>query len=426
MRRIFPLLLASLCVLVEARSAWSQKALPQSIRFDGDPEYSSDELMAAANLKLGEVMTIDDMNNVSKKLMATGVFGSLAFKFDGRDLIFTMTPSSELFAVRIDNLPITTGPKLDAELHQHLPLYHGKLPSEGTLLDDVRQGLEGILAAQGLKVSVAVAPFGDRKSRNKVTAMNFSIASPPVRLGQVEIQGASPALQPRLHTIITSAQDQPFSSSGTDSALAERIVTYYQNLGYAAVRVKVAQSGNAVASEDSIRVPELITIDEGKVYRVAGVQMPSGCLVTQDEANKIISSHDAQTPGENFANLLRQIDDRYKSKGYLDLVVTQHPQFDEAASTVTYTVEVTPGAVYRIGFVKFVDVNDELRNRLMRAWQLMPGDPIDLSYLDSFTLRAQSQDPALKKALSRALARYEMSANPVSHEVDLEIHLENH
>jgi len=34
---------------------------------------------------------------------------------------------------------------------------------------------------------------------------------------------------------------------------------------------------------------------------------------------------------------------RYKSKGYLDCIVTPHPEFDEATDTVNYTVDVVPG-----------------------------------------------------------------------------------
>lgn len=414
-----------LAVLFAVQPASGQKVLPKSIQFRGDPEYTNDELMAASGIKLGAVMTIDDMNNVAKKLMATGMFDQLSYKFDGLDLTFIMTPASELFPVRIDNLPINPGPALDAELHSHFPLYHGKVPSEGALLDDVREEFDSMLAAEGLHVNVSAVPYGEGKVHNKVTAMNFTIASPPIRIGSVQFRGASPSILPRLQVIADSLQDGPFSSESTANRLAEEIHSLYRDLGYAAVKIHVAQSGNAVQSEDAIRVPQLVTIEEGKVYRIAAVQMPADSLISQKEAQTIIAAQNDQFPGENLSQLLMRIDDAYKSKGYLDLAVTPHPEFNDAASTVTYTLEIVPGAVYRVGYVKFEDVSDDLRSHLMRAWQLMPGEPMNISYLDTFVMLAQKQDPYLRRALSGVIARYDMSADPVSHQVDLEIHLED-
>jgi outer membrane protein assembly factor BamA len=424
MRRLIFLLPAVLAVVIASRPATAQKFIPKSIQFQGDPEYSDAELMAASGLKLGEVLTRDNMNDTAKKLMATGVFDQLTYKFDGQDLIFSMTPSTELFPVRIDNLPITPGPALDAELHSRFPLYHGKVPSEGTLLDDVRGAFEQILAAEGIKANVTVVPYGERKVHNKVTAMNFTVQSPPVRLGVIQFQGESPTMLQRLQAIAQHVADSSFDSNSTPADLANRFTSFYQNMGYAAVRVKVAQSGNPVMGADAIQIPELVTVDEGKIYKVAAVRVPADCLVTQDEANKMIAADSDGLPGSNFRKLLVRIDEQYKSKGYLDLLVTPHPEFDETASTVNYAIEITPGAVYHVAYVKFENVSDELRAHLMRAWQLMPGEPFDMTYVENFTTKAMSQDPALKRTLAGVLTRYETSADPVTHEVDLVIRLE--
>jgi hypothetical protein len=356
--------------------------------------------------------------------MATGVFDQLAYKFDGQDLIFTMTPASELFPVRIDNLPIETGPALDADLHKDFPLYHGKVPSEGTLLDDVRAKFDAMLAAEGVKAAVSAVPYGERKIHNKVTAMNFTIASPPVRLGAIQFNGVSPALLRGLQAIAQHAADFTYDSNNTGSVLADRLTSFYVDQGYAAVKVKVTQSGNPMMGTDSIQVPQAVTVEEGKIYKISAVHMPANCPLSQDEADKIIANPANGLPGSNFRKLLSQIDEKYKSKGYLDLVLTPHPEFDETASTVSYTIEIFPGAVYHVAYVKFENVSDDLRGHLMRAWQLLPGDPIDMTYLDLFISKAMSQDPVLKKSLLGVLARFETSADPTTHDVDIIVRLE--
>src|SRR5208337_4971996 len=149
------LVLGAACLPLEA-----QKFLPKTIQFKGDPEYSDQELLAAAGLKKGAVLTSAEMNEHSKRLMDTGVFDTLTFKFDGQDLVFILVPSSTLYPIRLENLPLTPGKDLDAVLHDRFPLYHGKVPAEGGLLDNVRAALEEMLAAQGIKASVKATPSG--------------------------------------------------------------------------------------------------------------------------------------------------------------------------------------------------------------------------------------------------------------------------
>ncbi len=133
MSRHLVLALIAVALLCATPPATGQKFLPKTIQFKGDPEYSDDELLKAAGLKRGEVLGSAEMNDHSKLLMDSGVFQGISFKFDGQDLIFQLTPvdAGELFPIRLENLPISAGPDLDARLHQQFPLYHGKVPAEG-------------------------------------------------------------------------------------------------------------------------------------------------------------------------------------------------------------------------------------------------------------------------------------------------------
>jgi len=70
------------------------KVSAKSIQFKGDPEYSDQELLAAAGLKKGAVLTSAEMNDHSKQLMEHGVFDTLTFKFDGQDLVYSLVPSA--------------------------------------------------------------------------------------------------------------------------------------------------------------------------------------------------------------------------------------------------------------------------------------------------------------------------------------------
>ena len=118
MRRTVFVLLISLLGVCVCWPASAQKFQPKTIQFKGDPEYTNQELLDAAGLKLGTVLTSAEMNDHSKLLMDCGVFDNLTYKFDGGDLVYSLTPSALMYPIRLENLPLTlTGKDLDAKLH---------------------------------------------------------------------------------------------------------------------------------------------------------------------------------------------------------------------------------------------------------------------------------------------------------------------
>ena len=115
MRHRFLFVCTAFAVLAVVCPASAQKFLPKAIQFQGAPDYSNQELMDAAGLKKGIVLDYAEMGDHSKQLLATGIFATVAFKFDGLYLTFILTPSTDLYPVRIQNLPLAAGKDLDGK-----------------------------------------------------------------------------------------------------------------------------------------------------------------------------------------------------------------------------------------------------------------------------------------------------------------------
>ena len=165
MRRYLILLIAAAAVAVPA-----QKFTPKTIQFQGAPEYSDQELMTAAGLKQGDLLDYAGMNAHTQQLLATGAFSTLAFKFDGQDLVFLLTPSSELVPARLVNVPPVPGSDMEKLLREQVPLYHGKVPIGKGLTESVRGAIEKILAARGISATVTATPDVDAET-NKAKAV---------------------------------------------------------------------------------------------------------------------------------------------------------------------------------------------------------------------------------------------------------------
>jgi outer membrane protein assembly factor BamA len=424
MRRIVFVLLAALAAIVMPRPIAAQKYLPKSIQFQGAPEYSDQELLAAMGLKKGVVLSYADMQEYTKRLMDSGVFARDAFKFDGQDLFFLLTPSTDLVPIRIENLPLVPGKDLDAKLHDQLPLYHGKVPVEGGLTEDVRAALEKILASEGLQTTVIENMVGDPITQN-VIAVSYSIATPPVQFKVVHVDGVSAADLDKVESLESETEKAPFDTTNSAPNLERAVEQFYNDNGYAAAKVDVAQSGNPSMESGIIVVPVSLQVNEGRIYKLKSVELPPGTPVSKAEVDKILApTANGPSEGVRARSVWALISSRYKAKGNLDCQVTPHAELDEAADTVSYTADVDPGPVYHLGFVKFDNVSEGLRTLLIHNWEMMPGDPFDENYVASFIFKVQQQDPVLRRSLAGVKVKYDVTADPRTHEVNVVIRLE--
>ena len=242
MRHPISALVATLAFLAAVCPAPAQTFIPRTIQFQGAPEYSDQELLAAAGLKKGVVLGYADMQDYSKRLLDTGIFASVAFKFDGQDLTFLLTPSADVYPIRLENLPFAPGKDLDGKLHDQLPLYHGKVPSGGGLAESVRAAFEKMLADQGLQASVVTTTATDPFT-HKVNAVSYSISTPPVAVAVTRIDGPSVQLQAKVQAVAAEAAKNPFSTADTADNLVRAVQQLYGDLGFAAAKVQVARAG---------------------------------------------------------------------------------------------------------------------------------------------------------------------------------------
>ncbi len=425
MRQPVFLLLAALAVSVAACPAAAQKFLPKSIQFQGDPEYSNDELLTAAGLKKGVVLGYSDMQDYSKRLLGSGVFASVAFKFDGQDLIFLLVPSADLYPIHLENLPLTPGADLDAKLRAQFPLYHGKVPADGGLSEDVRGALEKMLTAEGLQASVIATTAADINT-HQINGVSYSITAPPVQIGFAEIDGVSDAFQAKVRGILDHAAKNPFSTTDSASNIERIVAQFYGDQGYAGAKVQATRSGDPSLASGAIVVPFAVQVQEGRVYKVDSIHLPPGTPVTQAEIDKALDlSSGVITPiGVRVRSIWGLIAERYHNTGHLDCKVTPQPSFNEADATVSYTVDVDPGPVYHLAFVKFDNVSDDLRKLLIHNWEMMPGDVFDESYVATFITKVQQQDPVLRQSLSGVKVKFDANENQETHDVNVVIRLE--
>ena len=417
-RLIAILLLCSLQLLAQ------KKAPPRAIRFQGAAQYTQDELLAAAGIKAGAHLTAADIKAHAKQLNDTGFFAVVKFSNDSKGLLFSLTPASQLFPLHLDNLPLKPGKDLDDKLHASFPLYHGLMPPTGSTVEGIRRTLEEMLAAEGLKATVKASLTSDLGPK-KITAMNFMIASPPVRIGQIQLAGVSPAMRAKVNTLVDGQTGNEFDTENTAIGLKRSFEDLYQDQGYAAVEVDVSQTDPPIvsgqASDLAIEISFSVAIKEGGVYKLGTIDYPLNALASRAEVQKFLSKYQAGS-GRPLDQFLLAVNDAYHARGYLDCSVVSHASFNEATHIVNYGVEIDPGPLYKMGAVHFDGAPDAMAARLTRLWKMAPGDAFDESYVSGFAARAEKQDRTLSKWMQSVLVTFDVKADPNTHQVNCIFH----
>jgi outer membrane protein assembly factor BamA len=417
-------LLAALLLFCSFPSLAQKKVPPRAIRFQGAPQYTQEELLAAAGLKPGARLTANDVKAHAKQLNETGFFAVIRFSNDSKGLLFSLTPSSQLFPMHLDNLPLKPGKELDDKLHARFPLYHGLLPANGSTLEGIRQTFEEMLAAQGIKATVKAALTGGLGPK-KITAINFSVTSPPVRIGPIQLAGVSAAMQARVNTLVNGQTGNGFDTENSAIGLQHAFEDLYQDQGYAAVEVDVAEIDPPIVSGQSsdlaVEIPYSVTIREGGVYKLGTIGYPAGALVPRAEVEKILSKYPAGS-GRPLDLFLLAVRDAHHARGYLDCSIVSHASFNEATHIVNYSLDIVPGPLYSMAAVQFDGASDAMVARLMRLWKMAPGTAFDESYVSGFAARAQKQDRTLAKWMQTVVTTYDVKADPATHQVNCVFH----
>jgi len=423
MKRTFFLLLTALVLFASGQPASAQKYLPRTIQFKGAPEYSDQELLAAAGLKKGKVLDFAEMSGHTQKLMDTGVFETVSFKFDGVDLIYTLVPHTELYPVRLENLPLAPGKELDAALHSRIPLYHGKVPVEGGLTEQVRLALEEMLAAKGIKTTVAALPYTDPRL-HQVTAMSYNITSPSVQVGEIHIDGVAAPLDSKVAEILARLTGSNYDVEGSPAQIETNLGTYYRDMGYLETEVHATAQSTPVIEPETIHIPFQVSISQGALYKISGIQLAPGLLVTQADFDRQAHIHPGDiADGTRVRANSQFIEHQYHNKGYMKAVVHPAANFDRAQGTVSFTVGVEPGPVYRMGRLIIQNTAEDLRAAMWAAWKLQGGEIFDESSLLTY-FTSQNQKTPLGRTFASANCKYMLTINDEIHTVDVTLRVE--
>jgi outer membrane protein assembly factor BamA len=88
--------------------------------------------------------------------------------------------------------------------------------------------------------------------------------------------------------------------------------------------------------------------------------------------------------GKKFDAGLKEVQKAYGKSGHIQAHMEPTPQFDEAATNVTFKIAVSEGPQFRMGTVDFKGFSPEDASTLTKLWELKSGAVYDQTYAGRF------------------------------------------
>jgi outer membrane protein assembly factor BamA len=371
----------------------SPKELPPSafkliaIKVSGNKQYTEDQIVRETGLQVGQTAREDDFKTAGRLLGETGAFTDVLYSFQystqGTKLEFQVTEADKLVPTRFDNFVWFSDKELIEQLQKRVPLFAGKLPLAGSLVDQVSDVLQAMLLEKN--VPGRVDYLRSAHQDGPIEAFVYKIVGPNVRIRQVAFSGAAPSELEVLQAASKHMHGREYSRSTTSIQAEKDLLPIYLERGYLNAKFNDPEASVAEQNEDEVLVDVNIPVEPGRQYAVSDIQVVGATVFPPTKLRERIRL----APGQpaNVTKLNQDIEDiqrLYKTQGYMEASIKANRELDDAQGTVKYSMQVHEGTVYKMGDLDIMGLDSRTTARLVESWKLTGNDPYDSSYLKQF------------------------------------------
>jgi outer membrane protein assembly factor BamA len=376
-------------VLAQARhgpkNAADQKLI--SIIVTGTRRFTPEEITAASGLQIGASASEQDFQNAVAHLGESGLFSNVAYSYSyspaGTKLELQLADTAHLVPVRFEDFVWFSDQELLQKLHEHLPLFKGEAPPQGTFADRISDVLQALLLEHS--ASAVVNYVREGKDNGPVEALVFRVDNVHIRVHGLNFPGASPADLPALNAALAPLVDNAYVRSNIRRYVDTRVRPIYLERGFVKATFADPQAKVVHEGEDETLVDVALPIEPGRQYKLSKIEWTGDKAFPADKLQSLVPL----PPGEPVNAILltsdlEKVRKLYGTLGYMAARVEPEPEFDEAAGTVAYRLKVSEGDVYHMGDLDIRGVDRKTADRLAQNWTLRPGDPYNQSYPNRF------------------------------------------
>jgi outer membrane protein assembly factor BamA len=358
-----------------------------SIKTTGTKRYTSDEVIAASGLQIGETVSEDDFKKAARVLGETGAFGDVLYSFeysaDGTKLELQVQDADRFVPVRFDNLVWFSDQELLDQLHAAVPLFQGQLPVGGDLADEVSNALQGLMIGRNLPGRVDYLRAAQEDG--PVEAFVFTVSGPRIHIRNVAFAGAGASELPLLESAAKKLQGTEYVLSILRIQEDKNFLPIYFERGYLKAKLGDAQPKVVQSTPEETIVDVTFPVDPGRQYKLSDIEIAGYKSFSAEALRELMHAQLNQLANAvQLDSDIEAMKKLYGTRGYMAVNIQSLPEMDDANSTVRYVLRVREGEVYSMGDLEIRGLDSHTTARLEDGWTLRGGDPYDSSYPKRF------------------------------------------
>jgi outer membrane protein assembly factor BamA len=356
----------------------------EALRIEGNQKLKVENILAVADLKIGEPVIRTDFDQARKRLMETGAFQSVAYEFKpsvdakGVDGLLRVIEVDAWFPYRFEDLPATDD-ALRAMLRKREAIARltgdDRIPATKEVIAQYTSAIEEFLGGKVQVTGKVIADVADQPA--------IVFRPPGARLNIAEVHFVGNDVLPTSALVSTLSQvavGVPYSDATMHQLLDASTRAQYEERG----RVGVTFPKIVVEKAEKIDgVKVTITVKEGESYNLGAVKITG---VPPEEADAI--KHIGKWRAGDIANLEEvragaiKIADRLRSDGYLKVTQKTEHTIHESNHTVDALILVSAGSQYRMGKLTIDGLDLLTEPQIRKAWVMNAGAPFRPDYPD--------------------------------------------
>ena len=361
----------------------------ETLKVSGNKNYTADQILAVAGLKLGETVSKDNFEAARNRLLSTGVFDIVGYRYEpakdgkGFDGVFEVTEMKQLFPLRFEDLPATDA-QIRAWLKQKDPLFAPKIPATQPELDRYAKLISEFLAEKDYHDPVIGKLTPDVPPELVVV---FRPAAPHPSVARVKFIDGGPisaeTLQKEMYQV---AVGSVYTEPNFRTLLDTTIRPLFEARGQ--IRVSFPKIETAPAA-DVKGVVVTVAVDPGPVYKLGRVNY-TGAPAPQQPYDKLAKLTKDETANfDQVKNAQKNIEDSFRRSGFLQVKSEVKRTLHDAERTVDLTFQIAPGPEFTFGQLSIVGLDLVSEPVIRKMWGLQPGRPFNPEYPNHFLDRVK-------------------------------------
>ena len=351
------------------------------IETEGLQALTTETVIATSGLKVGESFSVEATDAAAERLVNSGLFKKVAYRTRSAGANVTIT--FQLEEVRGQSSPVVfdnfiwfSDEELTAAIVREVPFFNGSAPDIGNTNEAIKKALQDLLAERKLPGQVEY-----NLTENEHL---FRVEGAPMKICTLHFPGAQNVSEQKLIQTTRSSMDLDYSRESAKTFPKYGLYPIYRELGQlrASFGAPIAKPESKAGCEG---VDLTIPVNEGAIYSWSKVEWSGNQALSVQELDDALGMKPGEVAnGKKFDKGLSEIRRAYGRSGHIETRIEPTPEFDDAASKVSFKIAVNEGPQYRMGTVEFKGFSSEDGATLGKKWGLKSGEVYDQSYINRF------------------------------------------